>query len=1124
MIHTGNIFKNNNSLISILFLILWGMCPTSDISAFAEEPLRLKIGVLAKRGTQQCLEQWGPTADYLSGKIEGVFFEVIPLSFEAINPAVEKGEVDFVLTNPANYVSLERWYGANRIATLRNRCVETGCIKFGGVIFYHKNRDDIKTIQDLRGKSFMATDEISFGGWIAVRRELQEQGINPHQDFSGLSFGETHDSVVYAVRDGLVEAGCVRTDILEQMAFEGKIELSDFVVIRWSGGDDPDFQFLRSTRLYPEWPMAKLPNAPENLAESITIALLQIPPDSDAALAGHYVGWTIPQNYQLVHECLRYLKLEPYSDLGKITAKDIIEQYGSLLIFAVMVFIGTLAFSGVVLRLNIHLVESRKELAEEVVEHLKTAEALKEAKKIAEEATRAKSEFLANMSHEIRTPMNGVIAAAELAMNELLSPKVGKYVKIILTSANSLLGIINDILDFSKIEAGKLTIESRRFSLDEIIERVVELFLSSASAKRIELLVDIDPTVPRTMKGDSLRLLQILNNLVGNAVKFTEKGGFIIIGAKASDFSDNRFVLNMWVKDSGIGISGDYLKNLFKPFTQENGFDTRRQEGTGLGLSICKRLVEMMHGQIWVESELGKGSTFFFTVRLGMAAQEPDRIFSPPQELRSLHVLVVDDCEENRRIVFNYLKSFGYTVEIAESGKKALTMIENMEKKDTPLDLVLMDRLMPETDGLEISGQIREKSAKPPRIIMMTTFGSDLEPAEAENLGIQAFLIKPVYQSALFDAIMDVFGKSKHKSMIPHSTATTDLTMHMSRLKGFRILAVEDNPTNLEIAVAILERAGIKADTATNGREAVEKISRNRYDAVLMDVQMPEMDGLQATRKIRSDPALIDLPIIAMTAHAMKGDEEKCMAAGMDGYVPKPVDQKRLFEVLWCLLKDRSPVTETKPFPSETETKTEPWVFTGKSFPDKVPGINIRESMKSLNLGPDIYRKILFGFRKNNLDVAESIRKAIMENDTDRILLLAHTLKGSSGNIGAHNLESASRDLEAAVMKHADQSLLDTMAKRVVETLHVVLSSILKLEKSGDSETSGDIFSPDLNNGRFPEALNELANALRRADPEEINHVFNSLEAYAQWEKKSEIKRLIEQYNYQEALAVLTSG
>ncbi|MFO8083748.1 MAG: PhnD/SsuA/transferrin family substrate-binding protein, partial [Desulfobacterales bacterium] len=796
-IHTLNISRGKGHwlwLFCRVFLVinfLW------YLPADAGEPARIKIGALAKRGVEQCLLQWNPTAEYLSGKIEGFSFEIVPLGYDEINEAVAKGEVDFVLANPAFYVAMERWHDANRIATLKNRCENLECIQYGGVIFRRKDRDGIRTLEDLRGKRVMAADEHSLGGWISIWRELKEKDIDPYRDFSILRFSGGHDNVVYAVSDGLVDAGFVRTGILEHMAAEGKIDLDDFFVIKWTGDGNSDFPLMRSTRVYPEWPFARLPGTSDNLAEQITVALLQMPPDSSASEAGNCNGWTIPQNYQPVHECLRYLRLGPYEQLGKITLKDVVLQYWHWVLLVGMAFFGFIIFTGVVLRLNDHIEESKRKLAEEVNERRKTDEELKEAKKIAEQATIAKSEFLANMSHEIRTPMNGVIAAAELAANEQLSPKVRQYVKIIMTSAQSLLGLINDILDFSKIEAGKLTIESRPFMLDEIVDRVVELFFNSASSKRIELLVNIDPEVPRALIGDPMRLQQILTNLVGNAVKFTEKGGFILIGAKTLELSEeNKIELNMWVKDTGVGISKDYLKNLFEPFTQADASDTRRYEGTGLGLSICKRLVDMMDGRIWVESELGKGSTFYFTVKLTRRRREPAREFMPPPELKFLHVLVVDDCEESGTIVTHYLESFGFTVEVAETGKQALTMLENRENQGTPFNLVLMDWLIPEMDGLEVSKRIREKSASAPPIIMMTAFGSDIEKAEAEKIGIQGFLTKPIYQSTLFNAIMDAFGKETHKKLRPQSRLMTDSTLQKRRLKGFRILVVEDNPTN----------------------------------------------------------------------------------------------------------------------------------------------------------------------------------------------------------------------------------------------------------------------------------------------------------------------------------------
>jgi two-component system, sensor histidine kinase and response regulator len=1123
IMHPISIYRFKNILVPLLIQVLWGICMMSS-PAVAEEPSRVKIGVLAIRGADQCLAKWSPTADYLSENIKGYSFEIVPLSYNAINAAVENGEVDFVLANPTYYVTMERWYGAMRIATLKNRCLDEGCNQYGGVIFWQKNRKDIRTMEDLKGKSFMATDEQSLGGWISVWRELKERGIDPYQDFSRLHFGGTHDPVVYAVRDGLVDAGSVRTDNLEQMAAEAKIDINDYSILKWTGNDIPDFPFLRSTRLYPEWPMARLSGTSDNLAELVSVALLLMPSHSYAAQAGNFIGWTIPLNYQPVHECLRYLKLGPYKDLGVITFRDVIQQYGHWLVFAGLAFLLITVFSGVVLRLNDHVEESKRKLSDEVEERRKTDEALKEAKKAAEEATRAKSEFLANMSHEIRTPMNGVIAAAELAMNEQLSPKLAHYIKIILTSAHSLLTVINDILDFSKIEAGKLTIESRPFMLDEIIDRVVELFFHSASAKRIELLVDISQEVPRALKGDPMRLQQILTNLVGNSVKFTEKGGFILIGAKASELSDKKTELTIWVKDTGVGISNDYLKSLFEPFTQADGSDTRRYEGTGLGLSICKRIVELMDGRIWVESEVGMGSTFFFTVPLRMRQQGSVKVFSPPQELKFLHVLVVDDCEESRTIVTHYLESFGFTVEIAESGKRALTLIEKREKEGVSFNLVLIDWLMPEIDGLEVSRQIRKKNSTTPAIIMMTAFGSDSERIEAEKIGIQAFLVKPIYQSTLFNAIMDAFGKERHKKLYPHTRLMTDVTVYKRRLKGFRILVVEDNSTNREIAVAILESAGIIPDTAVNGCEAVEKAFRNTYDAVLMDIQMPEMNGYQATQKIRSEQSLIDLPIIAMTAHAMRGDEEKCMASGMDGYVSKPVDQSRLFQLLWRLLKNRRSITETKliPFESENESEVEVSKINGLFLPDKIPGINIRGALEALNLEPVVYRNILFGFRRNCLDTMESVYRAIEENDYDRLITLVHTLKGSSGNIGAFDLEYAAKELETAALNRSDRSLLEPSAKQVEGLLDIVLSSISDLEIAGDAEPDRNISSSIVDSGRFNEILNELTEALLRADPKEINRIRSCLKGFSQWKNNSEIDRLIEQYNYTEAFQGVT--
>jgi len=993
-------------MIFLFTLLITGLI--TGISLGQENPV--KIGVLAIRGADQCLEKWSPTAQYLSARIPDRTFVIIPLDHKQIYPSVEKGEVDFILANPSFYVELEYRYRANRIATLKNLCLDSFYNRYWGVIFWRADRSDIRQINDLKGKTFMATAEGSLGGWRMVWRELKEIGIDPYRDFKDLKFIGTQDAVVYAVRDGKVDAGSVRADTFISMHAEGKIDLEDFYVPHEHGekgvGCPP---FPHSTRGYPEWPMAKVKHTPDELAEKVAIALMEMTANSPAAIAAKCGGWTIPMNYQPVHECLRYLKVGPYKDLGKITIADVIRTYWPWILFTIVLFFVITSFSIAVLTLNQKikashiklenikaytrgLIESspdalvtfdengiitdvneqtakltgcaREELISsqfrdyftdperaymgvkrsfekgkvtdyELVMKSKTGELtvvsynaivymdekgqvrgvfaaardisesklvekeLKEAKEAAEAATRAKSEFLANMSHEIRTPMNGVIAAAELALSEKMSPRAERYLEIIQSSAYSLLGIINDVLDFSKIEADKLDIETRPFLLDKVIDRITDVFMTEAAGKRIELLVDIDLEAPNALIGDPLRLQQILKNLVSNAVKFTDIGGIILVRVTESEKSADRTTLTFSVKDTGIGIAPKYLSRLFKPFSQVDTSSTREYEGTGLGLSICKRLVEMMGGKIWVESELGKGSTFSFTVCFSRQSADQKQKLVPPPDIQHLNVLVVDDCADSRLIMQKMLESFGLRVKSVSSGEESIEALKENETRKEPFELVVIDWLMPGLSGIETSKKIRKELKLTIPIILMTAFGKENEMLDAEKAGINAFLTKPIHQSTLFNAIMDTFGKKALKIEEKEKHITTRASIYKNFLRGIRILVAEDNPTNQEIALAILKGAGIVVEIAKNGKKAVEALQRSRFDAVLMDIQMPEMDGYEATRIIRKDPKFKSLPIIAMTAHAMKGDEEKCLEAGMDGYVSKPISQDRLFHTIW---------------------------------------------------------------------------------------------------------------------------------------------------------------------------------------------------------------------------------
>jgi signal transduction histidine kinase/CheY-like chemotaxis protein len=1082
----------------------------------AQEPSHFKIGVLSTRGNDHCIEEWNPTAEYLSDHIAGSTFEIVPLTYSEINSAVEKEEIDFVLANPSFYVEIEQLFGANRIATLKHRCTggNSHCTTYGGVVFWLKRRTDIQQLQDLKGKSFMAADEFSLGGWQIIWRELKERGFNPYKNFSRIEFSGNHEIVVLAVTEGLVDAGGIRTDILERLAGEGKVKLEDFTVLERRPGISVNLPFLCSTPEYPEWPLARLRKTSEILAEQVTIALLQMAPDSPAALAANCSGWTIPLNYQSVHDCLRYLRIGPYKNVGRITLSDIFRNYAHWVFVTVMAFAGTAMVIVIILRLNSDIAESHRRLQAEILEHRKTDEALNRAKEIAERATRAKSEFLANMSHEIRTPMNGVIAAAELAMNETLPPKAQQYMKIILSSANSLLNLLNDILDFSKIEAGKLRIESRPFMLDDVLDRVVDLFINSASAKRIELLVDIRPGTPKALLGDPLRLQQVLTNIVGNAVKFTDHGGYILIVVSATEIFSDEVALEISVTDTGIGIPPEFSETLFQPFTQADSSDTRRYEGTGLGLSICKRLVEMMRGQIRVKSEVGKGSTFTFTCRLGRQSEEPVRAFVPPEDIRHMNVLVVDDCEQSRLIVSSMLQSFGFSVMTAAGGDEALGLLRKQDAGRSPMDLVILDWLMPGIDGLETSRRIQKEFSRKIPIIMMSAFGRDIERREAEKIGIKGFLSKPLTQSTLFNGIMDALGKERYKTRQTPSRITTESSIFKRRLKGYRILVVEDNPTNQEIAVAILESAGILTKTANNGREALEMLKQHRFDAVMMDLQMPEMNGYEATKIIRSDPSSETLPVIAVTAHAMRGDEEKCMAAGMNGYVSKPVNQYELFKLLWRLLKYRQPVMEPEALETGAKAVSD---AEAEPLPDETEGIRIRDALDATRLEPGVYRRILAGFLRDNTDTVSAFRKAISDGDLESVAMCAHALKGSAANIGARDLEAAAKNLESSANAKNSGSELMPLLETLDRALTTVLSSIHRLAsekfRSESVIESAGTAEPE----KAIKILEELSSALDRADPREITGILDLLRDLIGRKFFDLLETTIAGYDYEEA-------
>ena len=739
---------------------------------------------------------------------------------------------------------------------------------------------------------------------------------------------------------------------------------------------------------------------------------------------------------------------------------------------------------------------------------------LQHAKEMAEEATRLKSNFLANMSHEIRTPLNAVIGITHLMTRTNLDKRQQNYLNKIRLSSEHLLNVINDILDISKIESGKITLESVEFNLEDILQNVATIVHIKAEEKNLELLFDVDTKVPMRLIGDPTRIQQIVINYMNNAVKFTEHGQ-IALQLKLLKEDKTGVLLHFAVTDTGIGLSEEQKSNLFSNFQQADSSISRKYGGTGLGLAICKNLASLLGGEVGVESKLGEGSTFWFTANLakGTSVVEP---LLPEKELAGKRILVVDDNAYVCQVMTAILKNLRFEPKSVLSGRDAIDEIDRAASKGTPYDLVMLDLKMPGMDGIETAQAINDMPLDHrPHLLMVTSARMTEIGSRAKEAGIEHILIKPVSASTMFDAVVSTLGGSV---AITHENNSFSMEGKLDFLRGANLLVAEDNEINQEVIQDLLSEIGIHATIAENGEEAIRQLGQRTYDGVLMDMQMPVMDGITATKRIREMRKFDGLPIIAMTANATVDDREACLSAGMNDHIAKPVDPEILWQKLAHWIKPNAQPIGDMHDTQAAESREA--INTIRNNLISIPGLDVDLGLRYVMEKIPLYVNLLRKFSAQQKDTPSRIRQALDVKDIETAERLAHSLKGIAGTLGATRLQEAAMVLEAQIRAGTDPKTI----KNNLTTMESILADLISAIDSNLPVEALKNASGEINDEQFEELKSRLSTMLKNLDfaAVKLAHENEAILRKRLGSRYSKIKIAIENYEFEEASNLLS--